>query len=329
MDERRTATGSRSTSAASASALPDAALEALAYGPETPVETATAARTELLRRRAGREARHTPAPPAAVPGPSSATTQAPDTTAPRGPTRRTSRGGTSGGETIRGGTSGGGTSVPPAPDATGRGTGTHAPDAAPALQTGTPTPTPDVGRSTGRAGSRRGAWRRGPSRLPGRPWFRGRGVRTWVLVLGTAVVAGALGAVGTVAVGRLGPAVVQDGSSDSGSETLTRVLARGQTAEDRLPSTMQVPVDRSSARLLFANYADRPPVPWAVWIARARSGGDVCFIASPDRYATDITCLPSRQALGGHVSYTTRDGSQGLSVRVDGGVARIDLIGGE
>jgi hypothetical protein len=142
-------------------------------------------------------------------------------------------------------------------------------------------------------------------------------------------VAGALGVVGTVVVGRLGPAVVQDGSSDSGSETLTRVLARDQTAEDRLPSTLHAAVDRSTARLLFANYADRPPVPWAVWVVRARSGGDVCFIASPDRYATDVTCLPSRQALGGHVSYTTRDGAQGLAIRVDGGVARIDLIGGD
>lgn len=153
--------------------------------------------------------------------------------------------------------------------------------------------------------------------------------RVGLLVATTAVLAGALGVTGTIVAGRIGPPVVEDGSSDSGSETLTRVLAQDQTPNDVLPTAIDAAVDRSTARLLFANYADRPPVPWVVWVARARTGGDVCFIASPDRYASDVTCLPSAQALHGAVSYVTRDGDQGLSIRVVGGVARIDLIGGE
>ncbi|MFZ7086482.1 hypothetical protein [Curtobacterium sp. RRHDQ10] len=166
-----------------------------------------------------------------------------------------------------------------------------------------------------------------PTAVP-RPRPRARW-RLWALLGGTAVLAGALGVTGTVVAGRIGPPVVQDGSSDSGSETLSRVLAQDQTPADVLPTAITASVDRSSARLLFANYADRPPVPWVVWIAKARTGGDLCVIASPDRYASDVTCVPSAQVLHGELSYVTRDGDQGLAIRMVGGVARIDLIGGE
>jgi hypothetical protein len=159
------------------------------------------------------------------------------------------------------------------------------------------------------------------------PPARTRRLPLAALLIGTAVVAAALGAAGSMLAARIGPTTVADGPHGGTGVRIAATLAAARTGEDRLPTTMTADVDRSSTHVIYETYPGQPPIRWRVWVATAQSGSQICFVVSSDGYASDVTCAARQSALQGVVRFITRDGGEGLSLLDDHGTVGISLVG--